>query len=214
MAEYIDTAPHIFEICCIEKCGRDATVCFAAHLKDKQTLYLPSCTDSSHLGKMLAIQLELVEIGTPIKKVKGIDIEEVYTKHRLEPLKCKLLQWEEDHKPKPKVKKRAPGHIPEESDPDAATESWQWVESADLWMSVSGDMVNIKKLKKAEFISAVTTICKLNLSRITKKNAWVKQFLTKDIEFIYPKKEMTVGTKKANEKLEEFYEAAERNEWV
>lgn len=42
MPEYISTVPDIFEICCIEKCGRDATINVAAHLKNKQSIYLPS----------------------------------------------------------------------------------------------------------------------------------------------------------------------------
>ena len=51
MAEYIDTAPDTFEVCCIryEKegdtitCQEDAKVCIAAHLKNKTIIYLPIC---------------------------------------------------------------------------------------------------------------------------------------------------------------------------
>ncbi len=222
MAHYLETAPDIFEICCVDECGRDATVSVAAHLKNKQTLYLPSCTHGSHVGKVLAVQIELVEIGIPIREIKGIVLEEVFIKKRNEGLKCKLLQWEADNKPK--KKKNAPASRPilpkkrkSKTAVDLTTnaiQNWQWIEDMDRWMSVKGAVLPIKSLLKPEWISAITAICSVNLSRISKKNAWVDKIRTRTPKYEYPEGPMKVGSAMASEKLEEFQDVGLKKGWL
>jgi len=232
MAEYIDTAPHIFEVCCIRlkktTCNVDAKVCVAAHIKDKMILYLPVCTDPSHINDALKIQ-EQLEKGINIRKIPEVDIQEVFIKHRHQGLKCKLTQWEEDQRNEKKKraelrrKRESEWEEPEEpSRPPVlppnqeliAVDYWEWIDDVDVWMDVTGNVIRIKKLGRKEFVSAVSTICAVNLSRITKKNAWVKQFRSPTPEHTYPTGAMKVGAKRASEKLEEFYEAAETNKWL
>lgn len=221
MPEYIDTAPDIFEICCVTGCGADATVCVAAHLKNKQSLYLPTCTDRDHIEQILLVQTQLLG-GKPVRKIEGIELDEVFTKHRHNNLKCKLLEWEKEQKElkKKKTKTKRPWEEEEEEstppsgEEHVAVKYWEWIEDTDVWMDVAGNIVRIRKLDKEEFRAAVSTICAVNLSRITKRNAWVKKFRVPTPQYIYPTGPMKVGSRTASEKLEEFREAADVNQWL
>jgi hypothetical protein len=241
MAEYIDTAPDTFEVCCIRQekkgetvtCQSDAKVCIAAHLKNKCILYLPICTKKGHIAKGVGLQGKL-EKGADIRELDDVDIEEVFIKHRDESLKCKILQWEADRAAEEKARsdrkkkleegweepeEEAPAHrpvVPPASKPQTheAVSYWEWVDDTDLWMDVTGETVRISKLSKEEFVSAITTICEVNLSRITKRNEWVKKLLTRRVQYLYPKDAIEVGSQNASEKLEEFFEVAEDKNWL
>lgn len=172
---------------------------------------------------MIAIQTELLA-GVLIKDVKGIDLKEVFIKHRHSNLKCKLLEWEKEQKELKKKNTKTKRSWEEEEDPPSivpspepehvAVDHWAWVEDTDKWMDITGNIVRIRKLDKEEFRAAVSIICAVNLSRITKRNEWVKKFRVPTPQYIYPPGPIKVGARKASEKLEEFHEAAEVNQWI
>jgi len=97
MAEYIDTAPDTFEVCCIrhEKngemltCQGDAKVCIAAHLKDKRVIFLPICQKRGHINRGVVVQGKL-EKGKDIREIEDVDIEEVFVR----PQYAKLMPTE------------------------------------------------------------------------------------------------------------------------
>jgi hypothetical protein len=213
MAEYIDNAPDTKEVCCIrheknnevKTCQGDAKVCITAHLKDKRIIYLPICTKRGHISKGVILQGLLVK-GREIESLEDLDTAEVFVRDVGEKLKHKLIQGDS-----PAPAQRPP--VPQPKSYEAVS-WWEWIDDTDLWMDTTGEIVRISKLSKEEFISAVNTICEVNLSRITKKNAWVKGMQTRRVTHLYPLEAMEVGSANASEKLEEFFEIAEDNGWV
>jgi hypothetical protein len=95
-----------------------------------------------------------------------------------------------------------------------ASSSWRFTDRVGHWNMPDGSEVKIDDMKKGDLAIAVWAIIKANFQRKSAKLAWATNLVPdKHVPNAYPKKGLSVGQKKAYEKLEDFCEVAERKKW-
>ena len=82
-----------------------------------------------------------------------------------------------------------------------------------MWMDAAGEVVPIRELSAQQLLSSALALRDANYDRIGARVKWVGAWpagLMTDPILSYPTSEMTVGTRVAGVKLDEFYKEALR----
>lgn len=210
---FLDPGLHKFQICGCPDCDKDAK----AEIMFGGAYSMGVCADPTHIETMEAIKREY-ESAPSMKLLKKLNLEELFIfPDDSEGKKCKYLQWIKRDDTPPPQKEKPPELKPtiptksspiKESPPIKIIEDWKWVNNFGRWMTVEGKVVQLSSLSTDELTRSIVMIRDLNFGRVTSRVAWTKEIIS-SVSYQYPQEELTVGSKMAGEKLEEFKEIAE-----
>lgn len=198
-----------FQRCSVLGCGRDAVDAFRAQTKDKNTFHFGICAKADHKESLLCMSPGC-EQKTITQLIQGatVDKETIFIQPAGIDWKCRWLGWKDSKKKGPTQRRNGP---------DGEAEvvafrvypSWEWIRNYRRWMDVEGQLVSLRKLSVEEFVSSAVALREANYLRVTKRVSWVSLLVFGERRYLYPRKEMEVGSALAGDKLDEFKEEAE-----
>lgn len=221
---FLDLALDKYEVCCAvqhdgELCERDASEELIATHPDGQTFYIPLCGDKLHRLKAINAKKH-IESGLDPRALTEISYRGIFLQPMGMQRKCKTTEYDNFSVPigitsyvekksrKGAARKEVPNSPPIEVTPKIikAPQTWQWVDDVFQWMDTDGEIKPLLKMSKQHLILTALAIRDENYQSCPKKIAWTKELIAPSFKLQYPEGALSVGTREAGAKLEEFEE--------
>lgn len=221
---FLDLALDKYEVCCAvqhdgEPCERDASEELIATHPDGQTFYIPLCGDKLHRLKAINAKKH-IESGLDPRALTEISYRGIFLQPMGMQRKCKTTEYDNFSVPigitsyvekksrKSAARKEVPNSPPIEVTPKIikAPQTWQWVDDVFQWMDTDGEIKPLLKMSKQHLILTALAIRDENYQSCPKKIAWTKELIAPSFKLQYPEGALSVGTREAGAKLEEFEE--------
>jgi len=221
---FLDLALDKYEVCCAvqhngELCEVDAVEELTATHPDGQTFYIPLCGDKLHRIKAIGAKKH-IESGLDPRAITEIAFSGLFLQPQGMQQKCKMTEWDRFSVPigitgygeKPS-RKSAGKKSPLKSEPIEvspkilkAPVSWHWVDDTFKWMDMDGEVKPLSKMSQQHLILTALAIRDENYQSCPQKIAWTKDLIAPSFKLQYPEGALSVGTREASAKLEEFEE--------